>query len=92
MSQTDTAHDTDTITEYVEGNSTGYTAMLQRVDPDDHPDVEKQGYHSPFVLYTIFAGAEVYSHHDRHKLVRQLPGDNRDWLHDHLRRLKDELL
>lgn len=92
MSQSATAANdsTDAVSEYVENNSTGYTVIVQRIDPDDHPTVEKQGYHGPFILYTLLAGAEVYSHHDRFKIVRQLPGEN-DWLHDPLRRLEEQV-
>lgn len=82
--------DIDTVSEYVEGEGSGYTIMAQRVAPDEHPAIAKQGYNSPTTLFTVLAGAEVYSHYNRHKLVRELPGSN-DWLHQHLKRLNNKV-
>lgn len=92
MSQSHAANQnsTDTITEYVEGKASGYTVMVQRIDPEEHPGVEKQGYHSEFTLYSVFAGAEVYSSHDRHKIIRRMTGQN-DWLLDEIERLEEQL-
>lgn len=81
---------TATATEYVEGDSSGYTIRAQLLDPDANPSLEKQGFRSPKVLFSVFAGAEVYSHYDRFKLIRQMPGNN-EWLHEHLQRLADQL-
>jgi hypothetical protein len=81
---------TDSVTEYVEGEGSGYTVRVERLDPDEDPALDRAGYHSETKLYVVFAGAEVYADHDRHRLVRQLPGSNR-WLHDHLDRLSEEV-
>jgi len=81
---------TDTVTEYVEGEGSGYTVRAQILDPEVNPSLEKQGFRSTKVLFTVFAGAEVYSHYDRYKLISQMPGSNR-WLHDHLKRLASQI-
>jgi hypothetical protein len=81
---------TSSITEYVEGEGSGYTIRVERLDPEEAPALERQGYHSPTTLFVVFGGAEVYADHDRHRLVRQLPGSN-DWLHDHLGRLAERV-
>jgi len=85
-----TADRTATATEYVEGEGSGYTIRAQRLDPDDSPSLSKQGIRSSTVLFTVFAGAEVYSHYDRFKLIQQMPGNNR-WLHDHLKQLAEQV-
>jgi hypothetical protein len=91
-SQSHTANQsrTDTVTDYVEGKGSGYTVMVQRINSEDHPGVEKQGYHSEFTLYTVFAGAEAHSSHDRYDLVRGMTGKN-DWLLDEIERLEGQL-
>jgi len=91
MTSTRTVDRAETVTEYVEGKSTGYTIRAQLLDPEANPPLKKQGIRSgEYVLFTVFAGAEVYSHYDRFKLIRQIPGDN-GWLHDHLQRLGETL-
>ncbi len=77
-----------TVTEYVEGEGSGYTVRVDVLDPEEDPELADEGYHSPTPLYVIFTGGEVYANYDRHSLVRSLPGSN-DWLHDHLQRLAD---
>ncbi|WP_353635528.1 hypothetical protein ABSL23_15895 (plasmid) [Halobacterium sp. NMX12-1] len=59
--------------------------------PVESPALKKAGYTNPTVLYVIFADGQVYADHDRHALVRELPGRN-DWLHDHLKRLRSEVM
>ena len=77
---------TDPVTEYVEGEGSGYTVRVDVLDPEEDPEVEGEGYRSPTALYTVLNDGQVFADHDRHRLVRSLPGSN-DWLHDHLRRL-----
>lgn len=82
---------TDSVTEYVEGEGSGYVVRVERLDPDEAPDLERVGFHSATLLYVVMvAGGEIYADHDRHGLVRSLPGSN-DWLHDDLSRLADSL-
>jgi hypothetical protein len=80
----------ETTIEYVEGEGSGYTVKVDLLDPNEYPALEKQGYGSPFALFTVFAGAEVFTDHDRFRLIRQMPGNNK-WLHDHLERLENDL-
>ena len=87
---TNTDLSTATVTEYVEGKSSGYTIRAQLLDPEADPDLEKQGIRSTKVLFTVFAGAQVFSHYDRFKLIQKMPGQNK-WLHDHLKRLADQV-
>ena len=82
---------TESVTRYAEADSTGYVVRVSVLDPEAEPMLSKAGYHSETVLYTVFAGAEVYSDHDRHRLVRSLPGEN-SWLHDDLKGMKNRLL
>lgn len=78
------------VTEYVEGEGSGYTVRVELLDPAVDPDVEREGYRSETPLYVVLSDGEVYADHDRHRLVRSLPGSN-GWLHDHLRRLAEEV-
>lgn len=80
-----------TVTEYVEGEGTGYTVRVDVLDPAEEPDVEREGYGSETPLYVVLNDGEVYADHDRHRLVRSLPGSN-GWLHEHLRRLGEAAL
>lgn len=81
---------TDVVTEYVEGEGSGYTVRVELLDPDVDPEVGEEGYRSETPLYVVLTGGEVYADHDRHRLVRSMPGSN-GWLHDHLRRLAEEV-
>ena len=74
------------LTEYVEGEGSGYTVRADVLDPTEEPDVEREGYRSETVLYVVLNDGEVYADHDRHRLVRELPGSN-GWLLDELARL-----
>lgn len=76
--------------EYVSENGTAYSIQVQRVKSQDNNAFDQRGISTPFTLYTIFTGPEVYASHDRYKLLRELPG-NTDWLHDHLDRLEDSV-
>jgi len=66
-----------TVTEYVEGEGSGYTVRVDVLDPEEDPELADEGYHSPTPLYVIFTGGEVYANYDRHSLVRSLPGFER---------------
>ena len=81
---------TSTVTEYVEGEGSGYTVRVELLDPAEDPEVEREGYRSETPLYVVLNDGEVLADHDRHRLVRSLPGSD-DWLHDHLRRLAEEV-
>ena len=81
---------TDVVTEHVEGEETGYTVRVKLLDPDVDPEVTEEGYRSETPLYVVLAGGAVYADHDRHRLVRSLPGST-GGLHDHLRRLAEEV-
>ena len=80
---------TDTVTEYVEGEGSGYTVRVDVLDPEEEPDVEREGYRSETPLYVVLNDGEVSADHDPHRLVRSLPGSN-GWLLDHLHRLGEE--
>ena len=82
---------TGSVTEYVEGEGSGYTVRVDVLDPEEAPDVEREGYRSRTALYVVLNDGEVYADHDRHRLVRSLPGSN-GWLLDHLDRLGDAAL
>lgn len=78
------------LTEYVEGEGSGYTVRLERLDPEEDPALERQGYGSKTTLYVVFGGGQVWADHDPHRLVRTMPGAN-DWLHEEFDRLRDRL-
>lgn len=78
------------IIETIEAKGTGYTAKIEQIDPDEHPDLRNEGYHSTTTIYTIFNDGEVYCDHDPHRLIGSLPGDDR-WVLDELDRLSDQL-
>lgn len=80
-----------TVTEYVEGDGSGYTVRVDVLDPSVDPDVEREGYRSPTPLYVVLNDGEVYADHDRHRLVRELPGSD-GWLLDELARLGEEVV
>lgn len=81
----------DPVTEYVKGDGTGYTVRVDVLDPAETPAVGNEGYGSRTPLFVVLNDGEVYADHDRHRLVRSLPGSN-DWLHEHLQRLAEEAL
>jgi len=72
-----------------DGNITGYTAGVERIDPDEHPSLESEGYHSETTLYVVMAGGETYASHDRYAIARELPGDA-SWVTDALLDLEYE--
>lgn len=80
-----------TLTEYVEGEGSGYTIRADVLDPAEDPEVEREGYRSETVLYVVLNDGEVYADHDHHALVRELPGSN-GWLLDHLAELGEAAL
>lgn len=82
---------TDSVTEYVEGEGSGYTVRVDVLDPEADPAVAEEGYRSETALYVVLNDGEVYADHDPHRLVRSLPGSN-GWLLDHLDRLADRAL
>ena len=67
----------------VSGQASAYTVLAKRLDPDEHPDLEAAGYHSPATMYVVMTGGQVWAHYDTHKLIREMPGQN-DWLIDQL--------
>lgn len=81
---------TETTAEYVSDQGTAYTLQVERIRSHDNGAFERRDISTPFTLYTIFTGPEVYSHHDKYKLIRELPGDA-SWLHDHFDRLEEQM-
>jgi hypothetical protein len=79
------------ITEYVEGEGSGYTVRVDVLDPEKAPEVKKEGYRSPTALFTILNDGAVYADHDRHEVIRAVPGSN-GWLHEPLRDLEERAL
>jgi hypothetical protein len=80
----------ETRSEYVSENGTAYTVQVQRIHGQSNNAFERRDISTPFTLYVVFTGPDVYSHHDKYKLIRNLPGDA-SWLHDHFDRLEAEL-
>lgn len=78
------------VTEYVEGEGSGYVVRVERLDPRLDPALEREGYHSETTLYVVFGGGQVWADHDPHRLVREMPGSN-TWLHDEFDRMRDRL-
>ena len=76
----------DPVTEYVESDGSGYTIRVDVLDPAEDPELEREGYRSETVLYAVLNDGQVYADHDRHALVRELPGSN-GWLLDELAEL-----
>lgn len=82
----------DQLTEYVEGQGSGYLARVERLDPDADPDLERVGFRSETTLYVVVAdGGQTWADTDRYALVREMTGQN-DWLLDELDRLRRELV
>ncbi|EMA68821.1 hypothetical protein C461_04302 [Halorubrum aidingense JCM 13560] len=79
------------FTRIADGTATAYTVGVERLDPDDDPELEPAGYHSPQLLYAVMTPGAVVTDYDVHRLARNLPGDA-DWVVDELRDLDyDEL-
>lgn len=76
-------HDTTTVTQRVEGNGSGYTVRVSILDPDKVPVIEEEGYRETSTLFVVMSGGRVWSDHNRHRLVRTMPGDDQ-WIHPHL--------
>lgn len=76
--------------DYVEnGKGTGYTIMVQQLDPERHPPLDRVGYTDGSKLYVVFTSGQVVgADHDYHRLTVQL-GER--WLQDHFDRLGEEL-
>ena len=81
----------DPVTEYVESDGSGYTIRVDVLDPAEDPEVEREGYRSETVLYVVLNDGQGYADHDRHALVRELPGSD-GWLLDHLAELGEAAL
>ena len=79
------------FTRIADGEATAYTVGVERLDPDDDPELEPAGYHSPQLLYAVMTPGSVVADYDVHRLARNLPGEA-DWVVDELRDLDyDEL-
>jgi len=90
MESANTIDDPTVTTQYVSENGTAYTLQVQRIKSQDNDAFDQRDISTPFTLYTVFTGPEVYASYDRYKLLRELPG-NANWLHDHLNRLEDSV-
>jgi len=79
------------FTRIADGTATAYTVGVERLVPDDDPELEPAGYHSPQLLYAVMTPGAVVTDYDVHRLARALPGDA-GWVVDQLRALDyDEL-
>lgn len=79
------------FTRIADGTATAYTVGVERLVPDDDPELEPAGYHSPQLLYAVMTPGAVVADYDVHRLARELPGDA-GWAVDQLRALDyDEL-
>jgi|GEM_PF-2888968 hypothetical protein len=79
------------FTRIADGTATAYTVGVERLVPDDDPELEPAGYHSPQLLYAVMTPGAVVTDYDVHRLARELPGDA-GWVVDQLRALDyDEL-
>lgn len=79
------------FTRIADGTATAYTVGVERLDPDDDPELEPAGHHSPQLLYAVMTPGAVVADYDIHRLARNLPG-NADWVVDELRELDYEEL
>ena len=77
-----------TVARIRDGDGTAYTAIVETVDPEDHPALEQAGFHSETTLYTITTPGAVYSDYDPHRLAGALPGTAR-WVTDALRDVEE---
>lgn len=57
-------------------DGTEYTFAGFRLDPDVDEELQTEGYHSPFTLFVLFNDGQVYAHHTRHEIVKQVSGDH----------------
>lgn len=79
------------FTRIADGETTAYTVGVERLDPDDDPELEPAGYHTPQLLYAVMTPGAVVTDYDVHRLTRSLPGDA-SWVTAELRDLDyDEL-
>lgn len=76
--------------EYVSHSGTAYTLQVQRVHEQDNVAFAQRDISTPFTIYSVFTGPDMHSHHDKHHVGRQLPGDSR-WILDEFDRLEAEL-
>jgi hypothetical protein len=67
-----------------DGDATAYTIGVERLDPEQDPELEPAGYHGEATLYVVMTGAETLASHDRHRIGRELPGEA-GWVVDELR-------
>jgi hypothetical protein len=67
---------------------TAYTAVVQQIEPADHPELEPAGFTSTATLYTLLTSGQVYADYDVHRLARELPGDA-SWIVPELQEIKE---
>ncbi len=88
--ETTTTTTARTIGRISDDAGTAYTAIVETVDPDEHPGLEQAGYHSETTLYTVATSGAVHTDYDPHRLAREkLPG-NAGWVIDALHDLEQE--
>lgn len=79
------------FTRIADEETTAYTVGVERLNPDDDPELEPAGYHSSQLLYAVMTPGAIVTDYDPHRLARNLPGDA-GWIVDELRDLDfDEL-
>jgi hypothetical protein len=79
------------VTRIRDGKATAYTVGVDRIDPDENPELEPAGFYSEREIYAVFTPGEMVADYDIHRIARSLPGDA-DWVVDALRDLDyDEL-
>ncbi|MCF2165434.1 hypothetical protein [Halobacterium salinarum] len=80
------------VSEHFEVNDQAFVIRAEYIDPEEEDALEQVGYTVPTVVYTVFNDDwDIISDHDRHALVRGLPGQDK-WLHDQLLRLRSEVV
>jgi len=72
--------------------ATAYQALATRVRPEEHPRLERAGFHSPQTLFTLFSpGGTPLADYDPYRIAREISGRDTDWVVDQLQALDDAL-
>jgi len=71
--------------------ATAYDALAVRVQPEDHPRLERAGFHNPQTLFVLFSpGGRPLADYDPYQLKRDCPGADNAWIVSQLQALATE--
>lgn len=72
--------------------ATAYQALAVHVEPENHPRLQRAGFHSPQTLFTLFSpSGRPLADYDPYQLASDCPGGSNGWVVDQLQALNHTL-